>query len=89
MRRLLIAISLAGLTMSVQAQHPGKGLTALDERHVAPDFVLADIDGETHVFTYRGRSVTCIYNSGWKRARIRAAEQYAKDREEAVCWEWH
>ena len=41
---------------------------------------------KTQVFTYRGRPVTRIYNSGWKRARVKAAEQYAKDQEEAVCW---
>lgn len=41
---------------------------------------------KTHVFTYRGKPVTHIYNSGWKLARNKAAEQYAKDREEAVCW---
>jgi integrase len=41
---------------------------------------------KTQVFTYRGRPVTRIYNSGWKRARVKAAEQYAKDHEGAVCW---
>ncbi len=30
--------------------------------------------------------MTHIYNSGWKRARVKAAEHYAKDREETVCW---
>ena len=41
---------------------------------------------KTQVFTYRGRPVTRIYNSGWKRARVKAAEQYAKDHKETVCW---
>jgi len=40
----------------------------------------------TRVFTYRGRPVSRIYNSGWKSARVRAAERYARDQEEAVSW---
>ena len=40
----------------------------------------------TRVFTYRGRPVSGIYNSGWRLARVKAAQQYANDFEEAVCW---
>ena len=40
----------------------------------------------THVFTYRGRPVTRIYNSGWKVAREKAAKQYAQDHGEPVAW---
>jgi len=31
------------------------------------------------VFTRNGRPITKIYNSGWKSARQRASERYAKD----------
>ncbi len=31
------------------------------------------------VFTRNGRSITKIYNSGWKAARLRASERYAKE----------
>jgi integrase len=41
---------------------------------------------KTHVFTYRGRPVTRIYNSGWKLARERAAKRYAQDHDEPVAW---
>ena len=27
-----------------------------------------------------------MYNNGWKTARVKAAEQYAKDHDEPVCW---
>lgn len=38
------------------------------------------------VFTYRGRPVEGMYNSGWKGARIKAAHAYAQACEEAVSW---
>lgn len=41
---------------------------------------------KTHVFTYRGKPVTRIYNSGWKTARVRAAERYAEDRKKPAYW---
>ena len=40
----------------------------------------------SRVFTYRGRPITGIYNSAWKRARVEAAEAYAKARGEPVIW---
>jgi integrase len=40
----------------------------------------------SRVFSYRGRPVTKIYNSGWKRAREDAAQAYARENEEAVSW---
>ncbi len=40
----------------------------------------------TRVFTFRGKPLTGMYNSGWKSARKKAAENYAKDHGEAVCW---
>ena len=41
---------------------------------------------KTHVFTYRGKPVTRIYNSGWKVAREKAATRYARDYDEPVIW---
>jgi len=41
---------------------------------------------KTRVFTYRGWPGSRIYNSGWKSARVRAAERYARDHEEEVSW---
>jgi integrase len=41
---------------------------------------------KAHVYTYRGKPVTGIYNSGWKVAREKAAELYAKDQDEQVNW---
>lgn len=40
----------------------------------------------TRVFSFRGRPVTKIYNSGWKRARVDAAAAYAREQQEAVSW---
>jgi integrase len=40
----------------------------------------------THVFSYRQRPLTKIYNSGWKVAREKAAQQYAQDHGLPVAW---
>ena len=36
------------------------------------------------VFRFRGRPITKIYNSGWKRARVAAAKAYARENGEPV-----
>ena len=41
---------------------------------------------KTHVFAYRGKPVTRIYNSGWRVAREKAAKQHAQDHGEPVAW---
>lgn len=41
---------------------------------------------KTHVFTYRGKPVTRIFNSGWKLARKKAAARYAQDHHEPASW---
>ena len=40
----------------------------------------------SQVFAHWSKPVTHIYNSGWQLAREKAAEPYARDHEEAVCW---
>lgn len=40
----------------------------------------------SRVFTYRGCAIEGMYNSAWKRARVQAAESYAKDHQEPVAW---
>ncbi|MEA3278588.1 MAG: tyrosine-type recombinase/integrase [Pseudomonadota bacterium] len=40
----------------------------------------------SRVFTYRNRPIKGMYNSAWKRARVEAAEAYAKDNHEPVPW---
>ena len=38
------------------------------------------------VFTYRGHPIDGIYNSGWKRARVEAADAYSRETGEPVAW---
>jgi integrase len=52
--------------------------------------VIEEVRGEHPdlVFTYRGRPVTKILNSAWKRARERAADQLEADTKEKAPWDF-
>ena len=68
MQRLLLTLSLLlGLTTSLAwAQQPGKGLTELPGRPLAPEFALEDLDGVTHrLADYRGRVVIVNFWATW------------------------
>ena len=57
------------LILSVQpcgAQQPGQGLTALEDRPLAPDFELKDLDGNSHQLSdYRGKVLIINFWATW------------------------
>ncbi len=66
MRTLSILLLSALLCQVSFAQQPGKGLTSLPDRALAPDFQLTDIDGKTHrLSNYRGRVVIVNFWATW------------------------
>jgi len=40
----------------------------------------------SRVFTFRGKPVAGMYNSAWKRSRVQAASDYAREHAEPVTW---
>ena len=71
---------------------PGTMVKNKDDRVVVLNRVAKSvIDGQrgkhpNRVFTLRGRPIGKIYNSGWKRARGKAAEAYARANQEPGVW---
>lgn len=66
MKALFVTLLTVFLLLPAQAQHPGKGLTALQERTEAPDFDLLDIDGVGHrLSTYRGKVLIINFWATW------------------------
>ncbi|MGB5640653.1 MAG: tyrosine-type recombinase/integrase, partial [Sedimenticolaceae bacterium] len=71
---------------------PGAMVKNTDDRLVVLNRVAKSvIDSQrgkhaSRVFTFRGRPIGKIYNSGWKRAREKAAEVYARENKEPVVW---
>jgi peroxiredoxin len=55
-----------GASFGAMAQAPGKGLTALTEKKMAPDFELSDLDGKIHRMSdYRGKVVIVNFWATW------------------------
>ena len=40
----------------------------------------------SRIFTYRNRPIAGMYNSAWKRSRVLAANEYAREYDEPVTW---
>ncbi len=60
---LIALLALVGLTL---AQQPGHGLTPVEGRPLAPNFVLLDLDGEPHRLSdYRGKVVIVNFWATW------------------------
>ena len=66
MSRILLTLLFLTLSPLSTAQQAGKGLTPLPERPLAPDFVLADLDGGRHRLSdYRGQVVIINFWATW------------------------
>jgi len=66
MFRLLLSILIAIFSSLSIAQQAGRGLTPLPDRPPAPDFVLADMDGNQHqLSSYLGRVVIVNFWATW------------------------
>ena len=66
MPRFLMAMILAFGAALAQAQEPGRGLTEIPQRPLAPDFTLRDLDGNRHRLSdYRGRVVIVNFWATW------------------------
>ena len=66
MFRILLSLFILVVSLSSIAQQAGKGLTQLPDRPQAPDFVLADIDGNQYRLSdYRGQVVIVNFWATW------------------------
>ena len=66
MFRILLSLFILVVSLSSIAQQAGKGLTQLPDRPQAPDFVLADIDGNQYRLSdYRGQVVIINFWATW------------------------
>ncbi len=66
MNRLLLLGGLCLLSLLAFAQQPGAGLTRLPDPPPAPDFALADIDGNVfRLSEYRGRVLVINFWATW------------------------
>ncbi len=66
MPRFLMAMILAFGAALAPAQEPGRGLTEIPQRPLAPDFTLRDLDGNRHRLSdYRGRVVIVNFWATW------------------------
>jgi peroxiredoxin len=66
MFRILLSLFILVVSLPSIAQQAGKGLTQLPDRPQAPDFVLADIDGNQYRLSdYRGQVVIINFWATW------------------------
>jgi len=66
MFRILLSLFILVVSLPSIAQQAGKGLTQLPDRPQAPDFVLADIDGNQYRLSdYRGQVVIVNFWATW------------------------
>ena len=66
MFRILLSLFILVVSLPSIAQQAGKGLTQLPDRPQAPDFVLADLDGNQYRLSdYRGQVVIINFWATW------------------------